>query len=159
MKPARMLAFTMTVAVLALFAYQHRVSLPSVPDPTTLIINARNHVQPFHYALSTNPEDPSCDRPTILVVHAVDAAGQPIDGLNIEASVSMALANQTAQQVKLRSRGHGNYEGRVNLEMAGTWDVDLAGEKDGNRARQRLSVEVGPAHGPTPIDDDDDDDS
>jgi hypothetical protein len=159
MKRARLPTFTMTVAVLALFAYQHRANLPSVPDPTTLIINARNHVQPFHYALSTDPDDPSCDRPIILVVHAVDAAGQPIDGLNIEASVSMAMADQTAQKVKLRSRGHGNYEGRVSLEMAGTWDVDLAGEKDGNRARQRLSVEVSPAHASTPIDDDDDDDS
>ncbi len=156
MKRARLLAITISVAVLALLAYQHRVNLPSVPDPTTLIINARNHVQPFHYALSTNPDDPTCDRPIILVVHAVDAAGKPIDGLNIEASVSMASADQTTQTVKLRSRGHGNYEGRVNIEMAGTWDVDLAGEKDGNRARQRLSVEVGPAHASTPIDDDDD---
>jgi hypothetical protein len=157
MKCARLLAFTMTVAVLALFTYQHRVPLPSIPDPATLIINARNQVQPFHYTLTTTPDDPSCDRPIILVVHAADAAGQPIDGLNIEATVSMALTDQTAQKVKLRSRGHGNYEGRVNLEMAGTWDVDLAGEKDGNRARQRLSVEVSPAHASTPIDDDDDD--
>jgi hypothetical protein len=156
MKRARLLFFTITVGALALFAYQHRVNLP---DPTTLIINARNHVQPFHYALSTNPDDPSCDRPIILMVHATDTSGQPIDGLNIEANVSLALADRTVQTVKLRSRGHGNYEGRVNLEMAGTWDVDLAGEKDGNRARQRLSVDVSPAHASTPIDEEDDDDS
>jgi hypothetical protein len=149
------------VAALALFAYQHRDGL-SAPDPTALIIGLRNQVQPFRYTLTTEPTDPSCDRPTSLVVHAVDSAGQPIDGLKMEADVSMAGSNHGVQEVKLKAKGHGNYEGRVTLEQAGSWDVDLAGEKDGRRARQKLTVDIGPARPGPHIDysgEDDDDDS
>jgi len=149
------------VVALALFAYQQRDGFSS-PDPTALIIGLRNQVQPFRYTLTTEPNDPSCDRPTILVVHAVDSAGQPIDGLTLEADISMAGSNHGVQEVKLKAKGHGNYEGKVSLEQAGSWDVDLAGEKDGRRARQKLTVDIGPARATPHIDytgEDDDDDS
>jgi hypothetical protein len=35
------------------------------------------------------------------------------------------------------------YEGRVNLEMAGSWAVDLTATTDGKRGRERLNLEVG----------------
>jgi hypothetical protein len=31
----------------------------------------------------------------------------------------------------------------VNLEMAGSWDVDLTATKDGKSRQQKLSIEVG----------------
>jgi len=150
------LVLTVAVTALAMFAYEHRASLPAMPDPTTLIINARHHVQPFHYSLITEPDDPSCDASIILLVHAVDAAGQPVDDLKMEASLSTANADHGAQEIKLRGRGHGNYEARISLQLPGSWDVDLMGEKDGRRARQRLSIEVAPPRPPHRVDDDDD---
>lgn len=157
---ARILLVVVVIVALALFAYQHREGF-SAPDPTALIISLRNQAQPFTYTLTTDPNDPTCDHTTILVVHAVDSAGQPIDGLKLEADVFMAESNHGVQEVKLKGKGHGNYEGKVSLEQVGSWDVDLVGEKDGHRARQRLTVDIGPARATPHMDDsgEDDDDS
>ena len=147
------------VAVLAFYAVRHKAELPAPPDPTALILSMRNQVQPFRFSLGTEPEQPHCDAPLTLRVHVVDAAGQPVDGLKIEANVLMIGTDHGSQQLTLHSKGRGNYEGRVTLEMAGSWDVDLIGTKDGKRVRERLSIEVGPAQGSPRSRDDDDDDS
>jgi len=54
----------------------------------------------------------------------------------------MSSSDHPAQHVTLRAKGNGNYEGRVQLEMAGSWNVDLTASKDGKLSRQRLSIEV-----------------
>jgi len=151
----RTLVVVASAAALALFAYQHKAELP---DPTALLVNARNQVQPFHYTLATEPPDPSCDAPTTLVVHALDTKGEPVEDLKMEARATILGTNHGVQEVKLRPRGHGYYAGSVSLELAGSWDVDLLGEKEGMRARQKLSVEIGPPRAAHPADDDDDDD-
>jgi nitrogen fixation protein FixH len=72
----------------------------------------------------------------------MDAAGQPADGLTVEGNVSMSGTDRGAQHTILHAKGNGVYEGRVNLEMPGSWDVDLTATKDDKRGRQRLTVEV-----------------
>jgi nitrogen fixation protein FixH len=48
-----------------------------------------------------------------------------------------------SQHLTLNGRGNGDYEGEVNLEMPGSWDVDLTANKDGKSRQQKLSIEVG----------------
>jgi hypothetical protein len=136
-----------TVAVLTYFVMEHKLGLPAPPTPAALVMSLRNQLSPFRFTLATDPEPPECDTPTILRVHASDAAGQPASGLIIEADVYMSSIDHTAQHVTLRGKGNGNYEGRVEMERAGIWNVDLTASKDGKLNRQRLSIEVTGARG------------
>jgi hypothetical protein len=146
------------VAVLAYFAVRPRSALPAPPDPTALILGMRN-TSPFRLTLGTDPEPPRCGTPITLRVHANDASGKSTDGLKIEAEVSMSGADRGAQHATLHARGNGNYEGTVNLDVAGSWDVDLTATKNDNRGRERISIEVGGAQGSSPSRNDDDDDT
>ncbi len=137
------------VAALAYFAIQHRSELPAPPDPAALIMSLRNQTPPFRFTLDTEPQPPSCDAPVMLKVHVIDAAGKPADGLSIEADASLSGTDHGAQHVTLRGKGHGNYEGKVELQVAGSWEVDLSATKDLQRGKQRLSLEVGGAQGTT----------
>jgi hypothetical protein len=132
-------------AALTYFAVQHRSELPSFPDPTALIMNLRHQVAPFRFTLRTSPESPRCDTPFALNVHVVDPDGQPVDHLIIDADASMSGMDHGTQHVTLRGKGHGNYEGRLELNVVGSWDVDLSTTRNLQRARQRISLEVGEA--------------
>ena len=55
----------------------------------------------------------------------------------------MSGMDQGAQHLTLGGKGGGDYEGTVNLEMAGSWDVDLTATRDGKSRQQKLSIEVG----------------
>lgn len=141
------------VAALAYFAVQHRSELPALPDFTVLIVSLRN--PQFRFTLGTEPEAPSCDAPITLKVHVIDAAGNPADGLTIEADAAMNGMEHGARRVTLHGKGHGNYEGKIELEIVGCWELDLTTIKGFTAARQRLSIEVGPAQGrPEPHEDD-----
>jgi hypothetical protein len=70
----------------------------------------------------------------------IDSADQPADGVTLTADFSMS---GMTQHITLEGKGGGDYEGRVNLEMAGSWDVDLTATRDEKRREQRLSIEVG----------------
>lgn len=136
------------VAALTYFAIEYRAELPALPDPTALIINMRNQVTPFRFTLDTDPESPSCDAPIMLKVHVIDTAGQPADGLLVEADAAMSGMDHRAQHLSLHGKGHGNYEGRVGLETAGSWNVDLSTTKDLMRSWQRFIIEVDGAQAP-----------
>jgi len=133
------------IAALTGFAVQYTSELPALPDPTALILNLRNQVTPLRFTLGTDPEAPNCDTPITLKVHVIDAAGRPADGLIIEADAAINGTGHGAQHVTLHGKGHGNYEGKMKLETAGSWDVDLTATKDMKTSRQRLSIEVGGA--------------
>lgn len=146
------------VAALAYFAIEHNTALPAAPDSTALISGLRDQVSPFSFTLNTDPDPPSSDLPVMLRVHVTDAAGQPTNGLTVEANVSMSGTDRGMQHTTLHSKGNGVYEGRVNLESAGTWDVELTATKDDKRARQRLTIEVGgPQRSPQPRNPNEDD--
>lgn len=76
----------------------------------------------------------------MLKVHVIDAANQPADGVTLDADVSMG---GMSQHLTLSGTGGGDYETQMNLEMAGSWDVDLTATKDGKSRQQRLSIDVG----------------
>ena len=55
----------------------------------------------------------------------------------------MSGMDHGSQHLTLDGKGDGDYEGQMNLEMAGSWDVDLTATKDGKSRQQRLNIEVG----------------
>jgi hypothetical protein len=130
------------VAALVCLAVQHKFALPPAPDSGALITGIRDQVSPFRFALTTDPEPPGYGSPVALRVKISDAAGQPLDGVSAEANFSVIGADHGAQHVILHRKGRGVYEGTANLEMAGSWTVDLMAEKDGKRGRERLTLEV-----------------
>lgn len=113
------------------------------PSPTSIINHARDQLTPFRFTLTTDPTSPKYNGPIMLKVHVVDAANQPADGVTLKANVSMSGMQQGAHQLTLSGKGDGDYEAPMNLEMAGSWDVDLTATKDDKSRQQKLSIEVG----------------
>jgi hypothetical protein len=113
------------------------------PSPSSLINGTRDRLTPFRFALTTDPSSPHASGPILLKVHVIDGAGQPADGVTLKADVSMSGMDHGDQHLVLDGRGDGDYDGQVNLEMAGSWDVDLTATKDGKTRQQKLSIEVG----------------
>jgi hypothetical protein len=113
------------------------------PNPTAIINNARDQLTPFRFTLATDPASPKYNGPILLKVHVIDAASQPADGVTLKADVAMSGMDHGAQHLTLSGKGNGDYEGQVNLEMAGSWDVDLTATRDGKSRQQKLSIEVG----------------
>jgi hypothetical protein len=113
------------------------------PDPTKIINHTRDQLTPFRFTLATDPASPNYHGPILLKIHVIDAANQPADGVTLKADVSMSGMNQGAQHLTLSGKGDGDYEDQVNLEMAGSWDVDLTATKDGKSRQQKFSIEVG----------------
>ena len=137
---------TLTIAAVAVLTVactgcKSEPALP--PNPTTIINNVRDQLTPFRFTLATDPASPSYNAPILLKVHVIDAADQPADGATVNADVSMSGMDHGAQHLTLSGKGSGDYEGQVNLEMAGSWDVDLTATRDGKSRQQKLSIEVG----------------
>ena len=111
------------------------------PNPASLINGTRYRLTPFRFTLTTDPTSPHASGPIVLKVHVIDGAGQPVDGVTVKADVTMTGMEHGAH-VSLDDRGNGNYDGQVNLEMAGSWDVDLTATKGDKSRQQKLSIEV-----------------
>ena len=112
------------------------------PNPTSIINGTRDKLAPFRFTLATSPAQPSYTAPFALKVHVIDATGQPAEGLTVKADVTMSGMSH-GEHITLDDQGHGDYEGRVSLEMAGSWDVDLSASKGDKTGQQKLSIEVG----------------
>ncbi len=140
----RILAIAAVVAALVYFGLKYKPEPSAMPpNPATIINSTRDRLTPFRFTLATDPAPPNFNAPILLKVHVIDAADQPADGVELKADVSMSGMDQGAQHIVLSGRGNGDYEGRVNLDMAGSWDVDLTANKDGKSRQQKLSIEVG----------------
>jgi hypothetical protein len=113
------------------------------PSPTSIINNTRDRLTPFRFTLATDPTAPNYNSPILLKVHVIDGAGQPADGVTLNADVSMSGMEHGAQHLTLSGKGGGDYEGQVNLEMAGSWDVNLTATQGEKSRQQKLSIEVG----------------
>lgn len=132
------------IAALLYFAVKYKPEPIAPPlNPVAIIQGTRDRLTPFRFTLATDPPSPNFNAPIWLKVHVIDAADQPADGVEIKADVSMSGMDQNAQHLVLSGRGNGDYDGQMNLEMAGSWDVDLTATKDGKSRKQKLSIEVG----------------
>ena len=132
------------VAALVYYAVKYKPEPITPPlDPARIIQHTRDQLTPFRFTLATDPASPSYSAPIVLKVHVIDASDQPADGVELKADISMSGMDHGAQHIVLRGTGNGDYEGRLNLEMAGSWDVDLTATRDGKIRQQKLSIEVG----------------
>lgn len=113
------------------------------PSPTSLINGTRDRLNPFRFTLTTDPTYAKASGPIQIKVHVIDAANQPADGVTLKADISMSGMDHGAQHIVLDGRGNGDYDGQVNLEMPGSWDVDLTATKDDKTRQQRLLIDVG----------------
>lgn len=130
------------IAVLACLAYEHRSELAAL-HPTAAI--AELNKPALRFTLRSLPDLPIRNRVTTLKVHAVDANGDPADGLTIEiyAANREEGGERRTCQTSLHAKGHGNYVGEISFEEAGTWDIDVAATKDDlNQVRQRMEIQV-----------------
>jgi hypothetical protein len=126
---------------LALTGCKSESALP--PSPTSIINKTRDQLTPFRFTLATDPTSPNFNGPILLKVHVIDAANQPADGVTLKADITMSAMDHGAQHLTMSGKGDGDYESQVNLEMAGSWDVDLTATRDGKSRQQKFSIEVG----------------
>jgi hypothetical protein len=136
----RLRTFAIAAAALLALSFTGCKSESLPPNPTSLINNTRDRLNPFRFTVTTDPSSPTSKSPIMLKVHVIDATNQPADGVTVKADVSMG---GMAKHLTLSGRGDGDYEGQMDLEMPGSWDVDLTATKDGKSRQQRLSIEVG----------------
>jgi nitrogen fixation protein FixH len=141
--------------VLVYLAVEHWQELPALPDPTAMILSMRNQVPTYRFTLATDPEPAVSGEPIRLRVQVVDTDGKPADGLTVEADVSLTGLNGS-KHVAFRRKGNGAYEGKLEVDTTGTWNVDLTATKNGKSSRQRLDIDVGPRIETNSSDDDDD---
>lgn len=140
----RVPVFTIAAVAVLTLSFAGCKSEPALPpNPVTVIDNVRGQLTPFRFALATDPASPNYNAPILLKVHVIDAANQPADGVTVKVDVSMSGMDHGAQHLTLSGKGGGDYEGQVNLEMAGSWDVDLTATRNGKSRQQKFSLEVG----------------
>ena len=114
------------------------------PAPATLINNTRDRLNPFRFTMTTDPASPTINNHIAIKVHVIDAVNQPADGVDLQADLSMpAGMAKGPQHISFSGQGNGDYEGEVDLDTAGSWDMDLTAAKDGKTKQQRLSIDVG----------------
>lgn len=75
----------------------------------------------------------------VIVLDAVTADGELIDGLTVTARVSAPLGGET-REVHLRQRGSGRYEGDFPVSQVGTYTVSLLTRDQDGRASHSLTT-------------------
>ncbi len=138
--PAISAAVVLSFSVVLLTGCKSENTLP--PAPASLINRSRDRLNPFRFTFATEPRAPNLNDRITLKVHVIDAANQPADGVEVNADVSM-LGMNGPQHVTLSGMGNGDYEGEVDLEAPGSWDVDLSATRDDKSSKQRFAMEVG----------------
>ena len=83
-----------------------------------------------------------------LRVRVRDAQGAPVDDARVSLDYTMEMAGMApmAGRARAESLGRGEYRAEANLEMAGTWQLEVAAERaPGSAARARGSLRTGSA--------------
>ncbi|MFA7429262.1 MAG: FixH family protein [Rhodospirillaceae bacterium] len=84
----------------------------------------------------------AAERPTVLSLRMTDAQGQPLDGVQVEASVRRPTVAGYDFDLRLMPVGPGEYKATLDLPMAGQWDVQVYAKRgdDAYRLRERVVV-------------------
>jgi hypothetical protein len=70
--------------------------------------------------------DPPHSGPTTLTIHAQDATGQPVSGVQVQWSMDMTNMSMGRQTGQMTDLGGGNYQAQANFEMWGPWRLNVA---------------------------------
>jgi nitrogen fixation protein FixH len=137
----RLLA-TALLAAVALFASACNTSDYSIPNPTSIINGTRDRLDPFRFTFATDPDAPRAATDFTIRVHVIDAAGQPAEGVDLEADLSTTGMGGSPQHVTFEDAGAGDYTADVTVADPGGWDVNLSASKDGKTKHQRFYIDV-----------------
>jgi len=97
--------------------------------------------------MTTAPSPPQKGKNTVRI-RLTGADGKPVDGVRVSATfmmppmpaMGMAAARATAA---LSAKGQGNYEGQLELDSGGTWQVTVTVQRAGTTiATQKLTVDA-----------------
>jgi hypothetical protein len=128
-----------------------RLALPMLLA-TAFLLACSDHSEPvrvragdLEIAASVSPRELRVGKNELLV--ALDASGEPIDGAEVGVSVKMGAMGAMAPMggpASVTPLGGGDYRAAFQLDMGGTWQVELkATPKGGATARAEGSLTVG----------------
>jgi nitrogen fixation protein FixH len=131
-----------SLAAFLLFATACNTGDYNIPNPTSLINQTRDRLDPFRFTFATDPEAPRAAIPFTLRVHVIDAAGQPAEGVDLEADLSTTGMGGSPQHLTFDDTGAGDYTADVTLPDPGGWDVKITAAKEGKSKHQSFHIEV-----------------
>lgn len=121
----------------------------------TLLLLAACHQQPaskpaaqpaananWKMALTTVPDPPLNEKPTVFRLHLTDETGRPISGAQVKAALDMLTMDMGKNEITFADKGDGNYEGTGKFTMAGPWNVVVTAEQGYTIAQQKFSMGV-----------------
>lgn len=109
-------------------------SAPPATAPTVA-----NSGQP-EIAISTNPNPPSSQAETELVIDVKDASGQPLTDATVNLLADMMGHSMGLMQGQATEQGNGRYAALVPLSMAGDWKVTVEVRDSQNNLLLRQDV-------------------
>ena len=81
-------------------------------------------------------------KPVELTARIHDAAGRPLEGLEVELSLNMTSMNMGENITRLTQREPGAYAGKVVFTMKGPWEAVLRASKGSERATKMFHYTV-----------------
>lgn len=103
-------------------------------------IQAKKRQAELGWAFALTPPPRTGQAP--LEIRLTDAAGQPLSGLQVSASLRRPAQDGYDQDLQLQEVAPGTYRAEVNLPLAGLWDLhaQVRGSKDQATYRERFSI-------------------
>lgn len=96
----------------------------------------------FKTSLRMEPAQPRFASKTRFRVQVTDAAGAPVSGAQVQASLVMPLMDMGKNQFPLTPAGSGEYAGQGEFSMAGEWEVVVTASAGGKNAKYTFNVKV-----------------
>lgn len=97
---------------------------------------------PWKMLLVLDPPQPQFGAKTRTRVKITDAAGAPVTGAEVRASLVMPLHDMGKNEYQLAPAGEGVYEGTANFSMAGEWEIILTAKAGGKTGKHTFNVQV-----------------
>ena len=93
-------------------------------------------------SFATEPDPPVYNKPVKLRLKLTDAAGAPVVGAEVKASLVMPMMDMGKNEVAFASKGNGDYEGTGTFTMVGPWNVVVTANANGSTQQQKFDVAV-----------------
>jgi len=117
------------------------------PQQNASLVGSSLKTEQIKIEMATEPATPQKGKDTVRI-KLTDARGKPVDGVQVSAIFfmpampAMGMAAEHAAAA-LNAKGEGIYEGPVELNSGGTWQVSLTVQRGGTTiASQNLTVDV-----------------
>ncbi len=126
------LALLLTVLLLLAACRQQPATKPETPAATAN----------WKMSLTTDPDPPLNEKPTVFRLKLIDEAGKPVSGAQVKASLQMLTMDMGKNEVTFGDKGDGNYEATGKFTMSGPWNVLVTATQGGKTAQEKFSMGV-----------------